>query len=50
MCAFAFTGGSHAAAAGLRELLALAEPTLIFDDMASLPALLRQDAGRARLA
>ncbi|SDR53614.1 haloacid dehalogenase superfamily, subfamily IA, variant 3 with third motif having DD or ED [Rhizobiales bacterium GAS113] len=44
MRAFAFTGGSHASAAGLAGLLEEAEPTLIFDDMTQLPDLLRQEA------
>jgi len=43
MRAFAFVGGSHAAAAGLETALARLGPELIFSDMAELPGLL---AGR----
>jgi len=46
MRAFAFTGGSHAGAAGLAGLLQEAEPALIFDDMKRLPDLVRQDTAR----
>lgn len=40
MSVFAFTGGSHAASAGLRDKVECLNPDLVFDDMASLPALL----------
>jgi HAD superfamily hydrolase (TIGR01509 family) len=40
MRAFAFTGGAHAAAAGLEAALARLGPELIFSDMALLPDLL----------
>ncbi|PZO78743.1 MAG: hydrolase [Mesorhizobium amorphae] len=39
MRVFGFTGASHAEPAGLRRKLSEAGPDLVFDDMASLPAL-----------
>ncbi len=46
MRAFAFTGGAHAAAAGLETALARLEPELIFSDMALLPDLLAETRSR----
>ncbi len=46
MRVFAFTGGSHAAPFGLREVVEGLEPDAVFDDMRQLPALLGQFAGR----
>jgi HAD superfamily hydrolase (TIGR01509 family) len=40
MQVFAFTGGSHAALSNLREVVEGLKPTLIFDDMRSLPDLI----------
>lgn len=40
MRAFAFVGGSHAAAARLRETVAAKQPYCIFERMAELPALI----------
>ena len=40
MKVFAFTGGSHAALSNLREIVVGLKPTVIFDDMKSLPALI----------
>jgi HAD superfamily hydrolase (TIGR01509 family) len=40
MRVFGFTGGSHAAPAGLKALIDPLKPDLIFDDMKELPALL----------
>lgn len=40
MRVFAFTGGSHAQSEAHREALPALNPTLIFDDMARLPALI----------
>jgi HAD superfamily hydrolase (TIGR01509 family) len=52
MRAFAFTGGSHAADAGLEAALAELAPELIFSDLALLPELVARPAlrmgGRAR--
>jgi HAD superfamily hydrolase (TIGR01509 family) len=47
MRAFAFTGGSHAAGAGLEAELAKLDPERIFSDMALLPDLLANTGGRA---
>ncbi len=40
MRVFAFTGGSHAKLAGLRQKVELLNPTLVFDDISRLPGLL----------
>jgi HAD superfamily hydrolase (TIGR01509 family) len=40
MRVFAFTGGSHAALSNLREIVQGLQPTLIFDDMKTLPTLI----------
>lgn len=40
MRVFAFTGGSHAGPAGLRETVIGLDPDTVFDDMRKLPALL----------
>jgi HAD superfamily hydrolase (TIGR01509 family) len=39
MKVFAFTGGSHATLSNLHEIVAELKPTVIFDDMKSLPGL-----------
>ena len=41
MKVFAFTGGSHAALSNLREIVEGLKPTAIFDDMKTLPELIR---------
>ena len=40
MRVFAFAGGSHAEAGGLRDAFGALKPDLVFDDMGSLPSLL----------
>ena len=40
MRVFAFAGGSHAEAGGLRQAFGLLKPDLVFDDMRTLPALI----------
>lgn len=41
MKVFAFTGGSHASLSNLREIVEGLKPTAIFDDMKTLPELIR---------
>jgi HAD superfamily hydrolase (TIGR01509 family) len=42
MTVFAFTGGSHAPISNLRSLVESLKPSVIFDDMAALPGLIRE--------
>ncbi len=48
MRVFAFTGASHAGAAGLATALAELGPDLVFDDMRSLPRLLPEPVVRVK--
>lgn len=42
MRVFAFTGGSHAETVAHRSLITSLEPTLVFENMAALPAMVRK--------
>ena len=48
MRVFAFLGGSHIAASGLRAEIEALNPTLVFDDMHQLPDLIQQERRRGR--
>lgn len=48
MAVFAFTGGGHVGPAGLVDALSALEPNLMFDDLRSLPDLLRSHAPKQR--
>jgi HAD superfamily hydrolase (TIGR01509 family) len=48
MRVFAFTGGAHAAAAGLAQALAELGPDLVFDDMRRLPSLVSKADARVK--